>query len=260
MTCFSATQYPSGVYASSKSCSTFSTSATSFAAKSSANAATPLPMTSAVTALDVSLAICCAAASVSKLALFHFPCRCSVMTRIFISFPRPPKEREIPRFARNDGLFRSRSPVDCYHRSNHARFELQFFDQFRRYFFRCARQEFRFFRLGWHVDFLDFLRWLDGNTERLPREGHNLFLLRRHDALQRGVTHLVDAGLDRKDGRQRALDMLKPAGLEFPLQFHFAVSHFDLHDDGRVRQIQQPREQHAGLPEAVIVALQSRQD
>src|SRR6266487_1228565 len=235
------TLFRSGVYASSKSCSTFSTSATFFAAKSSANAATPLPMTSAVTVLDVSLAICCAAARVSKLALFHFPCRCSVMTRIFISFP-------------------SRSPVDCYDRSNHARFELQFFDQLRRYFFRRPCQEFRFFRLGWHVDFLDFLRWLDGNTERLPREGRNLFLLRRHDALQRRVAHFVDAGLDRKDGRQRALHALKPSCFEFPLQFHFSVSHFDLHDDRRMWQIQQSREKHSRLPEAVIVALQSRQD
>src|SRR5216683_1686202 len=216
MTCFSATQYPSGVYASSKSCSTFSTSATFFAAKSSANAATPLPMTSAVTALDVSLAICCAAVSVSKLALFHFPCRCSVTTRIFISFPRPPKEREIPRFARNDDLFRSRSPVDCYHRSNHARFELQFFDQLCRDFFWCA--------------------------------------------LQGGVAHFVDAGLNREHGRERTLDVLKPARFEFPLQFHLSVSHFDLHDDGRVRQIEQRGQQHPRLPKAVIVALQSRQD
>src|SRR5216683_796300 len=260
MTCFSATQYPSGVYASSKSCSTFSTSATFFAAKSSANAATPLPMTSAVTALDVSLAICCAAASVSKLALFHFPCRCSVMTRIFISFPRPPKEREIPRFARNDGLFRSRSPVDCYHRSNHARFELQFFDQPCRHFFWCARQKLRLFRLCRHINLFDFLRWLCRNAQRFARNSDELFFLGRHDALQRGVTHLVDAGLDRKDGRQRALDMLKPAGLEFPLQFHPSVSHFDLHDDGRVRQIEQRGQQHPRLPEAVIVALQSRQD
>src|SRR6266478_2954159 len=260
MTCFSATQYASGVYASSKSCSTFSTSATFFAAKSSANAATPLPMTSAVPPLAVSLALCCAAASVSKLALFHFPCRCSVTTRIFISFPRPPKQREIPRFARNDDLFHSRSPVDCYHRSNHARFELQFFDQLRRDFFWCARQEFRFLGFRGHVNFFNFLRRLCRNAQRFARNSDELFFLRRHDALQRGIAHLVDSGLDRKDGRQRALDMLKPAGLEFPLQFHFSVSHFDLHDDGRVRQIQQPRAQHAGLPEAVVGALQSRQD
>src|SRR6267143_59722 len=85
MTCFNATEYPSGVYASSKSCSTLRTSATFFAASSFANAATPFPITSALTALDVSLEICCAAANVSKLALFHLPCRCSVTTRIFIA-------------------------------------------------------------------------------------------------------------------------------------------------------------------------------
>ena len=34
---------------------------------------------------EVSLAICCAAASVSKLVLFHLPWRCSVITRIFMS-------------------------------------------------------------------------------------------------------------------------------------------------------------------------------
>ncbi len=84
-TCFNATQYPSGVYASSKSCSTLRTSATFLAASSFANAATPFPITSALTALDVSLAICCAAANVSKLALFQLPWRCSVTTRIFIA-------------------------------------------------------------------------------------------------------------------------------------------------------------------------------
>src|SRR5260370_7131454 len=204
MTCFSATQYPSGVYASSKSCSTFSIAATFFAAKSSANAATPLPMTSAVTALDVSLPICCVAASVSKLALSHFPCRCSVMTRIFISFPRPPKEREIPRFARNDGLFRSRSPVDCHHRSNHARFELQFFDQLCRDFFWCARQEFRFLGFRRHVNFFNFLRRLCRNAQPFARNIDELFLLRRHDAFYRAVAHFVDSVLDRKSVTQLA--------------------------------------------------------
>ena len=34
--------------------------------------------------LSVSVAICCAAASVSKLTLFHLPSRCSVIRRIFM--------------------------------------------------------------------------------------------------------------------------------------------------------------------------------
>src|SRR6266852_3315253 len=79
-------QYPSGVYASSRSCSTSSTSEIFFAASSLARPATPLPITSALTVLEVSLAICCAAASVSKLVLFHLPFRCSAMTRIFMCY------------------------------------------------------------------------------------------------------------------------------------------------------------------------------
>ena len=36
--------------------------------------------------------------------------------------------------------------------------------------------------------------------------------------------------------------------------------HFDLHDDGGVRQAEQFGEQHAGLAEALIVALQAGED
>ena len=35
--------------------------------------------------------------------------------------------------------------------------------------------------------------------------------------------------------------------------------HFNLHDERRVRQSEQLRQQHAGLPESVVVALQSGQ-
>src|SRR5258706_13717364 len=44
-----------------------------------------LPRTTAVTSPEAAVAICCAAANVSKLALFHLPWRCSVTTRIFIA-------------------------------------------------------------------------------------------------------------------------------------------------------------------------------
>src|SRR4029077_8637231 len=41
-------------------------------------------MITALTVSEVTEAICCAATRVSKLALFHFPCRCSVTTSIFM--------------------------------------------------------------------------------------------------------------------------------------------------------------------------------
>src|ERR1700719_1923609 len=182
MICDSATQYPSGVYASSKSCSTSSTSPTFFAASSPARPATPLPITSPLTALDVSFAICCAAASVSKLVLFHFPCRCSAMTRIFMS--------------------------------NHPRFKLQFLHQFARYFSRRAGQEFRFLRFRRHINFFHPLRRLNGNAQRLARNRSDFLLLRGHDSFQRRVAHLVDARLNGQHRGQRAFDMLEPASLQ----------------------------------------------
>ncbi len=51
--------------------------------------------------------------------------------------------------------------------------------------------------------------------------------------------------------------MLKPAGLEFALELHFSIGHFNGHDDGGMRPIQEGGEQNAGLPETVIVALQT---
>ena len=59
-------------------------------------------MTTRAEGLPVSAAICCAAASVSKLVLFHLPSRCSVMTRIFIygsirQFKRVAKNYQITR-------------------------------------------------------------------------------------------------------------------------------------------------------------------
>src|SRR5215469_15128 len=207
MTCFRATQKPSGVYASSRSCSTRRTSATFFAASSSANDETPLPMTSALTALAVSLAICCAATSVSKLALFHLPWRCSVTTRIFML--------------------------------DHPRFKLELFDELCRHFFGCAGQEFRFLRFCGHVNLFDFLGWFMRDAQRFPRNSRDFLFLRGHNALERRVAHFVDAGLNRKHGRQRAFHPLKPTGFELPLELHLSVLHFDLHNDGGVRAVQQ---------------------
>src|SRR5215470_9089299 len=58
-------------------------------------------MTTAPTVPEAASAICCAATRVSKLVLFHFPCRCSVTTRIFIAGLRKPVTPFHP--ARNQG-------------------------------------------------------------------------------------------------------------------------------------------------------------
>ena len=88
----------------------------------------------------------------------------------------------------------------------------------------------------------------------------NFFFLGGHDAFERGVAGLVDAGLDREDGGQRQLDPLKPSRFEFALQFHAAAGDFDLHDDRGVRTAEQFGEKDAGLAEALIVALQAGED
>src|SRR6266478_5498690 len=227
MTCDNATQYPSGVYASSKSCWTSSTSATFFAASSSASPATPLPITNALTVLEVSFAICCAAAKVSKLALFHFPCRCSAITRVFMS--------------------------------NHPRLKLQLLHQLARYLFRCAGQEFCLLRFRRHINLFHLLRKLRGNSQRFARNGRNFLLLRGHDSFQRRVAHLVDAGLNAQHRGQRALDVLEPPCLQLALQLHPLPIDLNRHDDGRMRCIQHARQQHARLPKTVVVALQSGQ-
>ena len=83
----------------------------------------------------------------------------------------------------------------------------------------------------------------------------DFFFLGGHDAFQRGVTRLVDAGLNGEHRGQRQLDPLKPAGFQFALQLHVTFHDVDVHDDGGVRKAQQFGEQHAGLAEALIVAL-----
>src|SRR6266436_1618722 len=175
------------------------TSATFFAASSSASPATPLPITNALTVLEVSFAICCAADKVSKLALFHFPCRCSAMTRIFTS--------------------------------NHPRLKPQLLHQLCCHLFRRAGQEFRLLRFRRHINFLHPLCKLRGNAQRLARNSPNFLLLRGHDSFQRRVAHLVDAGLNAQHRGQRALDMLEPASLQLALQFHFLPIHLNSHDD-----------------------------
>src|SRR5215469_13137277 len=218
MTCFRATQKPSGVYASSRSCSTRRTSATFFVASSSANDETPLPMTSALTALEVSLAICCAATSVSKLALFHLPWRCSVTTRIFML--------------------------------DHPRFKLELFDELRRHLFGRASQEFCFLRFCRHVNLFDFLRRFVRDAQRFSRDGRNFLFLRGHNAFESCVAHFVDARLNGEHRWQRALHPLKPTGFELPLEPHFSVLQFNLLDDGGVRALKQRSEKNARLAKA----------
>src|SRR5216684_4395814 len=129
-----------------------STSATFFAASSSASPATPLPITNALTVLEVSFAICCAAASVSKLVLFHFPCRCSAMTRIFMC------NLSLDRGAR---VTPRQLPPRWRRYSDHPGLKLQLLDQLCGYFFWRAGQKFRLLCFCRHVDFFHALRGLD---------------------------------------------------------------------------------------------------
>ena len=112
-----------------------------------------------------------------------------------------------------------------------------------------------------HVDPLDVLRSAHPARPATRVDRRDFFFLRRHDSFQRGIARLVDARLNREHRRQRQLDPLKPAGLEFALQFQRPSPITSIcHDDRRVRAAEQFGEQHAGLPEALIVALQARED
>src|SRR5258707_568481 len=142
----------------------------------------------------------------------------------------------------------------------YPRFELEFFDQLGRGFLRRTSEEFRFLGFGGDVDFLDFLRGFDADAEGFAGESGNLFFLCGHDAFERGVADLVDARLDGEYRGKRALYPLEPPGFELAFELHFRVLHVNLHDERGVRQIQQGGEKDARLAEAVIVALQARED
>src|ERR1700688_2112513 len=218
MTCDNAREYPSGVYASSRSCSTSRTSSIFLPARSSAKFATPFPITSVLMALPVSAAICCAATSVSKLVLFHLPWRCSVITRIFIY--------DLDSSAGRNSL-------------NNTRVEFQFLDQLGGHFRRRTGKKLGLLGFSGHINLFDFLRRLRLYAQRFARDGSNFFFLCGHDALQRGVAHFVNARLNGKHGGQRTFAVLEPPGLQFPCQPHLFFLYFYLHDDGGVRQIKQ---------------------
>src|SRR5882757_1553133 len=136
---------------------------------------------------------------------------------------------------------------------DHPRFKLQLFDQLCCHFLGRAGQKFGFLGFRRHVNFFDFLSGFGGNTERLPRHRSDLFLLGRHDALERRITHFVYARLNRKHRRKRALDMLEPPRFQFALELQFSVRDLDGHDQRRGRQIKKPGQQHARLSESVVV-------
>ena len=94
------------------------------------------------------------------------------------------------------------------------------------------------------------------NAQRFARDSRDFLFLCGHDPLQRGVAHFVDAGLNRKNGRKRTFHPLKPSGFEFAFELHLSVLHFDLHDDGGVRTVEQRSKQNASLAKTVVVALQ----
>ena len=80
------------------------------------------------------------------------------------------------------------------------------------------------------------------------------------DPDQGRVAQLVDPRLDGQHRRQRQVDKLKKAGFQFPLHTDAAVSFFNLHNDGRMRQSENLGQNHARLRISVIVRLQAGED
>ena len=95
--------------------------------------------------------------------------------------------------------------------------------------------------------------------KRCGRDLANLLLLRRHDALQRGVAQLIDAALNSEQCRQRHLHPLEPAPLQLALHAHVRLLYLHVHDDRGVRQPKALGEDHAGLRGALIVGLKAGQ-
>src|ERR1700683_2793158 len=120
-------------------------------------------MTTADNVPLVCCAICCAAAKVSKLTLFHLPSRCSVMRRVFI----------------------------CVESSYYTCLVAQLFDEFRCGLFRRPRDEFGFLCFLRNVDAFDALGGRVRHTEQGAFNGRDFLLLGGHDALERRVARLV---------------------------------------------------------------------
>src|SRR5947209_4240783 len=107
----------------------------------------------------------------------------------------------------------------CLLLSNHSRLGAQLFGELRGPALRVAvAEELRLLLFEREVDALDALE-LARARERFRRrlDFTNLFLLRRHDALQRRVANLADAGLDREHARSLHRVPLVPSALKLPL-------------------------------------------
>src|SRR5262249_57963767 len=88
----------------------------------------------------------------------------------------------------------------------------------------------------------------------------DLLFLRRHNALQRGIAHFVDAGLNRENSRKWTLDVLEPAGFEFALEFQVSFDSLNGHDKGRMGPVEKGCKQHTCLAKPLVVTLQSGQN
>src|SRR5271169_6898155 len=190
----------------------------------------PLPMTTPVSVPFVCWTICWAAARVSKLTLFHCASRCSVIRRIFIFRPflrnakkkhcenqrRPPKKKKQAAATNSTATSKagaaSSAPTGKINTAGRTpallrpsalqdpRFVAQFFYQLGRDFFGLAGDEFGFLGFLRHVDALDFLRGRVGYIQCGAIDCRDFFFLGGHDAFQRGVAWLVDAGLNGEHG------------------------------------------------------------
>src|SRR6185369_12162732 len=87
----------------------------------------------------------------------------------------------------------------------------------------------------------------------------DLFLLGRHDALERRVAELVNAALNGDERRHRQTNPLKPSSFELALHAERIARDLERYGERDVRHPQPLGQDHANLAEALIVGLKTRE-
>src|SRR5579864_7888319 len=125
---------------------------------------------------------------------------------------------------------------NCSRHLQHTYFVAELFCKLLGYFRGRAFDHFCFLGLLRDVQALDLLQiFVQGRLDFGHGHLAHGLVLGLLDPDEGGIAQLIDAGLDGQHGRQRHVDILEVAGLEFALYADAAILFLDLHNDGGVR-------------------------